>query len=176
MQLALFPRRVHLDLTRTEHGGDVRRRCRKLARPVSTRRPMHVTLSSEKARGAWSMRKHDGAVKEALRACARRQGVRVYEFANVGTHLHLLLRARRRDEFQAFLRSFAGLVARRVTGARRGRPSGPFFSGLAWSRVVTWGRDYRRVRHYIFRNQIEATDGPAIRRALELGPDWALNR
>jgi len=26
------------------------------------------------------------------------------------------------------------------------------------------------VRHYIFRNRIEATDGPAIRRALEHGP------
>jgi REP element-mobilizing transposase RayT len=133
---------------------------------------MHVTLSSAKARGAWSMRKHDHAVKEALRACTRRHGIRVYEFANVGSHLHLLLRARRRDDFQAFLRSFAGLVARRVTGARRGRPSGPFFTGLAWSRVVTWGRDYMRVRHYIFRNQIEATDGAGVRRALEQGPDW----
>ena len=48
--------------------------------------------------------------------------------------------------------------------------AGPFWSALAWSRVVAWGRDYWGVRHYVFRNRIEATDGPAIRRALEHGP------
>jgi hypothetical protein len=99
--------------------------------------------------------------------------VRVYDFANVGSHLHLVLRARRRDEFQDFLRSFAGVVARRVTGAERGRRTGPFFSGLAWSRVVSWGRDYLGLRHYVFRNQIEGEEGPRIRQALERGPTQA---
>jgi REP element-mobilizing transposase RayT len=101
---------------------------------------------------------------------ARRFDVRVYDFANVGTHLHLLVRTRRRDAFRAFLRSFAGIVARRVTGARRGRPSGRFFSGLAWSRVVSWGKDYLGVRHYVFRNAIEGEMGGGVRRALEEGP------
>jgi hypothetical protein len=139
---------------------------------------MHVVLSSKKAHGAWSLGRHEGVVREALRACARRSGIRVYEFANVGSHLHLLLRARRREDFQAFLRSFAGLVARRVTGARRGRPlgAGPFWSALAWSRVVAWGRDCIGVRHYILRNQIEATQGFAIRRALERGPEPAFRK
>jgi hypothetical protein len=101
---------------------------------------------------------------------ARRFGIRIYDFANVGTHLHLLVRARRRESFQAFLRAFAGIVARRVTGARRGCPSGRFFSGLAWSRVVGWGRDYLGVRHYVFRNAIEGALGGRARRALEEGP------
>jgi REP element-mobilizing transposase RayT len=132
---------------------------------------MHVVLRSERARGGWSMRKHQAKIREALRACVSRTGVRVYDFANVGSHLHLLVRARRRDAFQRFLRTFAGIVARIVTGARRGRPlAGPFWSALAWSRVVAWGRDYWGVRHYVFRNRIEATDGPAIRHALEHGP------
>jgi REP element-mobilizing transposase RayT len=109
-------------------------------------------------------------VRDALRVMAQRFGVRVYQFANAGTHLHLLVRARRRDAFQGFLRSFAGIVARRVTGARRGRPRGQFFSGLAWSRVVGWGRDYLGVRHYIFRNEIEGASGARIRHALEDGP------
>jgi hypothetical protein len=103
----------------------------------------------------------------------RRFDVRVYDFANVGSHLHLLVRARRREAFQGFLRSFAGIVARRVTGARRTRPVGRFFTGLAWSRVVSWGRDYFGVRHYVFRNQIEGELGSGVRRALEQGPDWS---
>src|SRR6266404_7413017 len=170
MQRSLFPHDVHAELARTEHGGAVRRRRRKLERPVSVRRPMHVVLSSHRARGPLSLREHDRAVRDALRAMAHRFGIRIYDFANVGTHLHLLIRARRRESFQGFLRSFAGIVARRVTGARRGHPSGPFFSGIAWSRIVGWGRDYLGVRHYVFRNQIEGALGMHVRRALETGP------
>ena len=170
MQRPLFAGDVHAELVRAEHGGVVRRGLRKLERPVSVRRPMHVVLSSQKACGPWSLRRHEGAVRDALRAMARRFGIRIYDFANVGSHLHILIRARRRESFQAFLRSFAGIVARRVTGARRGRPAGRFFSGLAWSRVVAWGRDYLGVRHYVFRNEIEGAMGVLIRRALEEGP------
>ena len=165
-------RPVELDLSTTEHGGALRQGRRKIERPVSTRRPMHVVLSSKRARGGWSLRKHEHDVRTALRTCAGRTGVKIYDFANVGSHLHLLLRARRREAFQAFLRAFAGMVAQNVTGARRGRPlgGGPFWSALAWSRVVAWGRDYWGVRHYIFRNQIEAAVGVGIRRAIEHGP------
>jgi REP element-mobilizing transposase RayT len=177
MQLSLFARlpdrhRSTWAVSRTGHGGDENRGRRKIERPVSTRRAMHVTLHSQRAVGDWGLLRHRRAVHEALRACARRSNVRVYDFANVGSHLHLLVRARRRESFQAFLRSFAGIVARKVTGARRGLPlrGGPFWTGLAWSRVVSWGRDYWGVRGYIFRNQIEATAGAAVRRAFEQGP------
>jgi REP element-mobilizing transposase RayT len=172
MQLHLFSGRLGLEFSRGEHGGASACGRRKLERPVSARRPIHVTLHSANARGDWSLRRHQDAVHETLRRCARQSGVRVYDFANVGSHLHLLLRARRRGAFQRFLRSFAGIVARKITGAKRGRPlrGGPFWSALAWSRIVAWGRDYWGVRHYIFRNRIEATDGAGIRRALEHGP------
>jgi REP element-mobilizing transposase RayT len=177
MQLSLFrgpefARRRELSLTRTGHGGSESHGRRKIERPVSTRRPIHLILHSDKAHGAWSLRRHEDVVRRALGACARRAGVKVYDFANVGSHLHLLVRVRRRDAFKAFLRAFAGIVARAATGARRGRPlhDGAFWSALAWSRVVAWGRDYWGVRHYIFRNRIEASDGAGIRRALEHGP------
>jgi len=109
-QLGLFDRDVHAELVRTAHGGAVRRGRRKLERPVSTRRPMHVVLTSERARGSWSLRKHERAVRETLRQTARRFDLKIYGFANVGSHLHLLVRVRRRDAFQGFLRSFAGIV------------------------------------------------------------------
>jgi REP element-mobilizing transposase RayT len=171
-QAHLFSGDLRRELNRTEHGGNRSSGQRKAERPVSTRRPIHVTLHSKRARGAWSLRRHVPEVQKALRICARRSGVRIYEFANVGSHLHLLLRAKRRDAFQSFLRSFAGIVARIVTGARRGRPvaGGRFWNGLAWSRIVTWGTDYWNVRRYIFINQIEGECGPAIRAAFERGP------
>jgi hypothetical protein len=172
-RIALSPaQRLAFALASTDHGGAVRQGRRKIERPISTRRPMHVVLRSDRAYGEWSLSRHRREVRAALGACAKRNGLKIDDFANVGTHLHLLVRARRREAFQAFLRSFAGIVARVVTGARRNRPipGGSFWSTLAWSRVVQWGRDYVAVLHYIFRNRIEASDGKAIRRALEHGP------
>jgi len=170
MQLPLFGQQARLDLRRAEHGGEYGRGRRKGERPVSTRRPMHVVLTSHRAAGPLSLRRYDRMVRSVLRDMAHRFDIRVYDFANVGNHLHLVIRARRREHFQNFLRSFAGIVARRVTGARRACPSGRFFEHLAWSRVVAWGRDYLGVRHYVFRNRIEAEEGRGVRRALELGP------
>jgi hypothetical protein len=74
-QKALFAREV-------EHGGTVRRGRRKLDRPVSTRRPMHVVLTSQRACGPWSLRRHERAVRDALREMAGRFGIVVYDFAN----------------------------------------------------------------------------------------------
>src|SRR5258708_19870378 len=45
VQLRLFSSEIQRELARTEHGGAVAQRRRKLERPVSTRRPMHVVLT-----------------------------------------------------------------------------------------------------------------------------------
>jgi hypothetical protein len=82
MQLPFFGAKSQVDIRCTEHGGDHGRGRRKCERPVSTRRPMHVVLTSNRARGAWSLRRHDRTVREVLRRMARRFEVRVYDFAN----------------------------------------------------------------------------------------------
>jgi REP element-mobilizing transposase RayT len=155
-QLSLFSRSDLASASRVEHGGSVRRGRRKLARPFSTRRPLHVVLRSTRARGAWSLRRVEARLREAMKALARRTSVRVYDYANAGNHLHLLVRAKQRSGFQAFLRSFAGIAARLVTGARRGQAVGRFWDELAYSRVVSWGREFTRVREYVAQNELEA--------------------
>jgi REP element-mobilizing transposase RayT len=128
---------------------------RKLTRPLSSRRPLHVVLRSARARGRWSMRTktNQQVVRKALRSYAHRYGIKIYEFANAGNHLHLLLRSRCRLALQNFLRVFAGVTARRLTGARRGHPVGAFWEYLAYSRIVTWGRDFLGVRAYVAANE-----------------------
>jgi REP element-mobilizing transposase RayT len=142
---------------RAEHGGSLATGRRKGPRPIDTRRPMHLVMRSSRARGEWSLRRreHDARIRAALRRASSRFGIRVYEFANAGNHLHLLIRARRRSLFQGFLRTFAGAAARCVTSARRGRRTGSFWDGLTYSRVVGWGREFIRVRSYVVMNERE---------------------
>lgn len=143
---------------RLEHGGDTDRGKRKQARPFSSRRPLHVTLRSSRARGLWSLRRkaNEAAVVEELEKAARRYGVKVYEMAIVDNHIHALVRARRREALANFLRFVAGRIAQRVTGARKGKPCPDgFWDRVAWSRVVTWGPEFRAVRRYIVQNLYE---------------------
>ena len=118
---------------------------------------MHVTLRSSRARGRWSLlQKSTARFIEALIAKAgRRWRVKVYERANVGNHLHLLVKAESRDGFANFLRVLGAQIATHVTGARRGKALGVRFWDLpAWSRLVEG--DFRSVRAYIVKNSLEA--------------------
>jgi REP element-mobilizing transposase RayT len=111
-----------------------------------------------RAQGPWSLRKRENEriVRSALRRLARRFEIRVYEFANSGNHLHLLVRSKCRLAFQNWLRAFAGVTARLITGARKGYAIGRYWDLLAYSRIVAWGRDFCGVRSYVVQNQFEA--------------------
>jgi len=84
-----------------------------------------------------------------MRELSQRHGVKVFEYANGGDQIHLLLRAKSRVGFQAFLRAFAGLTARLVTGAKKGKPSGKFWDALTYSRVLAWGKEFDMVRELV---------------------------
>lgn len=102
--------------------------------------------------------RHDRYIRHEIRRLARANGIRIYELANVGNHLHLLIRFGNRIAFQRFLRTLSGLIARRVTGAKKGNPVGKFWEKLAFSRIVRFGKDFEGVRDYIELNEMEAQE------------------
>ncbi len=139
------------------HGGELGRGVRKTRRPVVTNRPMHLVLRAEKAKGALSLlaRPNVNSVKRILIRVSHRHHVRVMEWANVGNHVHLLIQAQTREGFANFLRRFSCEVALAVTGARKGKAFGRFWTGLAFSRIVEWGRALTIARRYIALNELE---------------------
>ncbi len=126
---------------------------------------MHLVLRAEKARGTLSLlaKPHAVSVKRILMAVSRRHPVRVMESANVGNHIHLLVQAQTWVGFANFLRRFSCEVALAVTGARKGKAFGRFWTGLAFSRIVEWGRALKTVRHYILFNELEGRGIPKSR-------------
>ncbi|MBC7691406.1 MAG: transposase [Methylotenera sp.] len=144
--------------SRRDHGGSVHTGKRKEARPLDPRSPLHLVLRSSRARGKWSFLQphHKRRIEHLLREEARKSGVVIYRLANVGNHLHLLLKARNRLAFQRFLRTASGRIAVLVTGARKGNPVGRFWDQLAYSRIVTWGRELQELQKYLIKNLFEA--------------------
>ena len=97
------------------------------------------------------------AVDRIIREDARYFGVRVLEFANVGNHVHLLVKAGNRRGFLWFLSSISGRLAMLLTGSRKGQPAGEkFWDFRPFSRVVVGWRGYRIARDYVLLNEMEA--------------------
>ncbi len=140
---------------RLAHGGDIRKGRRKLARPFDRKRPLHLVMRSTRARGNGSMLRHSSGVKALVFGTARRYDMRIYQFANTGNHLHFLVRAKDKENFQNFLRVLAGKIAQGITKARKGHAVGRFWDSLTYSRLLNWGREFFRVRRYVMQNELE---------------------
>jgi REP element-mobilizing transposase RayT len=151
-QLSLLPK------PKPEYGGEKSKGKRKTQRPFDPKRALHLSLRASGARGQRSMLKFElkNKIYDILSRICDKRHVRVYRYANVGNHLHLLVQAKSRKDFQAFLREFTGAVAVAVTGAAKGRPQ-KFWDNLAWSTVVEWGRQFQNVKSYILLNLMETS-------------------
>jgi REP element-mobilizing transposase RayT len=93
----------------------------KTARPVAVRQAMHLVLRSSLARNERSMLLHDRTIQRVLRRLAKRFGIRLYDIANSGNHLHLILRLPHRQALTPFLKAATGLIARIVLRVERGQ-------------------------------------------------------
>lgn len=136
MQDELLPKNELKYFKRNTHGGVSLRRRRKVRRPLVPGRVTHVVFKSSKAKGDLSFYKNKALVNSLLRERARKFFVDVVDFVNMGNHLHLKVRFKDEARFQNFLRTFAALLARRITGAKKGIRFGRFWDGLVYTRVL----------------------------------------
>ena len=101
--------------------------------------------------------RHARKVDALVRAAARKHEVRLERFANVGNHLHILVRPRTRKGFKAFTREICGKIAMLVTGACKTNPlMGKFWDFIPFTRIVNWGKDHRTIARYFIKNLFEA--------------------
>ncbi len=184
-QLAFLPR------SKKEHGGSLSVGKRRVLRPMSSKYSLHITLKSHHAIGGRCLFKHKKMILRMMRKSSRLFQVKVYSYAVCGNHLHLLIKGPDRFRLQNFFRVFAGHTAQNILklcplreiagGAPQsqkkiasGRKMGcaknqrKFWSFLTYSRVVTWGREFKTVCQYIERNVLETLNIIAYKRRFVL--------
>lgn len=202
-QLELFE-----TMTASEFGGSLLGKSAtshaKLPRPLTTRQPIHLVMKSKAATGSRSMLAPENAnfIRRLLHRLAKKYGVKVYRYANGGNHLHMLVTIHNADLFKHFLRAAAGLIARHVLRAERGRARElarkkdrersddqslestneierlnkcvrekrpnrtsrnveitqrqSFWAQRPYTRIATWGREWRNIVNYFRLNNLEA--------------------
>ena len=132
---------------------------RKTFRPIDPKRPMHLVIRASQARGKWSFLHPDNErlVKSTIKKLSEENQVRIFQYANVGNHIHFLLQPKTRKGFQKFLRKLTGKIAMAITGAKKGRKLPQrFWDLLAFTRVVHWGKAFKNTNHYLIKNLFEA--------------------
>lgn len=144
---------------RTTHGGLPTKGKRKEFRPLTTKNIIHLVLKSDRATGQFSMLsfKNKTLVDQILKEKAKKFGVKIAEYVNVGNHIHIKLRAQSRQAFQKFLKAVTCLIARKVTGAKKGKKFGRFWQGLAFTRVIKTRFEELQLLGYFEANRSQAS-------------------
>jgi REP element-mobilizing transposase RayT len=127
----------------------------KSKRPLSSKFPLHVVLRTH--RSQFRLPKNYLRVNETIRKMCRKHGVRLYSYANVGNHLHLLVKLPHVRNWAGFARELAGRLAHLVQGLDSQERGGLFWKQRPFTRIVRgWKKAYRTVKEYIYLNELEA--------------------
>jgi REP element-mobilizing transposase RayT len=129
----------------------------KSARPLSTKHAVHVVLSSSKATGEWSLRslKNQKIVERVLKRLAKLYGIKIYEFGNVGNHVHILIKLPHRKVFSPFIRALSGTIALKATGSNKlSKLKNKFWDQRPWTRIVALKRNYSLATDQAIQNHL----------------------
>ena len=134
-------------------GGTLLKGHAKGKRPIDTKKPLHLVLRSDHPLSLRSPTTF-GDVNLIVKNAVEKYGFTVYRFANVGNHLHVLLRVTNRHLWARFIREITGRIAQLIR-TRSGRTE-PVWAHKPFTRVVqSWRKDFQNVRGYIFLNELE---------------------
>ena len=168
IQKSFFKNKSEFSKSRISHGGGSVGR-RKVFRPLDRKKPLHIVLKSSHAKGRMSLLSRKLEVRELVEKKAAKYQIKIHGFENMGNHLHLMVSFKSRKGIQDFMRVISGLIARVVTGAQKGKAFGKrFWDHLAFTRIVMGRRDFAKMTHYLAKNEVERTNGTAIRKGVEL--------
>jgi REP element-mobilizing transposase RayT len=145
---------------RTTYGGDTQGQ-RKLERPLAAKKWIHLTLKSDLAVGPLNFLnpRHRIRIEKLLFDRAKQFGVAIAELVTMSNHFHVRVRMSSRSQFKKFLKTVTGLIARMVTGARRGHKFGRFWTGLAYTRVLKSSFELLQLKGYFEANRKQAQHG-----------------
>lgn len=180
------PKQLHLFKTDLRFfGGRLLHGKRRTARPLSSKEPLHIVMRSSWAHGAHSFLRprNKNEIQRLIIITAKKYEITVYQRALAGNHLHLVVRAPHRRNYKTFVRVLSSRIAshvmhnqsfqvfrRYVLRQEPGDPSSQshqaitepqgleqqFWQFRPWSRVLSWGRDYRTCCAYVVQNTLEA--------------------
>lgn len=134
-----------------EFGGSLLVGKRKSKRPLSTKHPIHLILKSCNKK---VFNPSNGSLEKLIRSQAQKFDVKIYDLALNWSHIHFLIKLQNKEDYKKFIRSLTSILAQRIRQAKDDLKE--IFTLRPFTRIVTWGRDFKTVLSYQVLNQMEA--------------------
>jgi REP element-mobilizing transposase RayT len=153
-----------LEKPKVAFGGHSFKTNAKSKRPISSKLPIHLVMRTDGRK--FSMRKPRAfrLVDQIVYRTADKYSVLIYEFANVGSHLHMVIKLPHLREWAKFIRELSGRIAQEMQELKGPEKGEKFWIFKPFTRVVaSWGKAYRDCCDYVILNRLEG--GGHIRRA-----------
>ncbi len=134
-----------------EFGGSLLQGKRKSMRPLSTKHPLHLVLKSSH-KGLFNP--GNVLLEKVIRSQCQKFGIKIYDLALNWSHIHCLLKIKDRRDYKKFIRSLTAILAIQI---RKSKPHlEKIFHFRPFTRILSWGRDFKRGLDYQILNQMEA--------------------
>ena len=134
-----------------EFGGSLLVGKRKSKRPLSTKHPIHLVLRSELKR---VFHPSNQSLDKLIKKTAKEFNIKIYDFALNWSHIHMLIRLQNKEDYTKFIRA---LTSKLALGIRKAKPNiKSVFTLRPFTRILTWGRDFRNALNYQIINRLEA--------------------
>ena len=123
----------------------------KTTRPLDSKNPIHLVLRANQ--GGLRIPKTYAKVHKIIETSAKKHGVRVYSYVNVGNHIHFALKLHHVHRWPGFIRELTGRIALYMKKTNKEwkwlyRP---------FTRIVQgWKKAYRALQNYLDVNALEA--------------------
>jgi REP element-mobilizing transposase RayT len=96
-------------------------------------------------------------VNRIATAVARKYHVKLYEYANVGNHIHAVIKIPRGQTWAGFIRELTGRIALYMKRKGRAIKGQKFWKYRPHTRLVQgWQKAFRTAKQYVILNQLEA--------------------
>lgn len=143
-------------------GGSLLKGNPKCRRPLASNLPVLLTLRA--ANSVLRIPKTYKKVNETVFSTAQKYGVKIYQYSNVGNHLHILLKLPNLRAWAAFIRELTGKIAQAVLALLQSTAIGlakasskGFWKFRPHTRIVRgWRRAFGIAKEYVKLNILEA--------------------
>ncbi len=140
------------------HGGSLAIGKRKTARPLSFKRTIHLVL---KTSCHSHLQHHRSSVVAIVNRFSIRFGIKIYQLAVHADHVHIHVKLNNRILYCRWIRAITSQLACEIKGLK--------WSLFPFTRIVSWGLDFKRVSQYVIGNRMEVE---LIQYAHERLSDW----
>lgn len=126
----------------------------KVKRPLESKLPIHVVLRAHQ--GGMRLPKTYEKVQKIIYGSAKKYGVKIYEEANVGNHIHLLVKLSHIRRWSGFIREVTGRIALLMRQLKIVAKKRKFWKFRPFTRIVqSWNKAYRQAKEYVQLNDLE---------------------